>query len=158
MTTATIRPATSEDAAAIHALILDLAEFEKLSSEVVSTPESIRESLFGPKPSAEALLAELEGNPVGFALFFQNFSTFLGRPGIYLEDIYVKTDHRGQGIGKALLLSVTRLARDRECGPHRMERSRLERRCDRLLRIKRSPHHERLAARAARSRGDRGIG
>ncbi len=116
MTTATIRPARAGDAATIHALILGIAEYEKLSSEVVSTPESIRESLFGARPAAEVLLAELGGEAVGFALFFPNYSTFLGRPGIYLEDIFVKTEHRRLGIGKSLFLAVARLAHERGCG------------------------------------------
>ena len=120
----TIRPATPADVPAIHSLIIELADYEKLSSEVASSEQSIRESLFGENPAAEALLAARDDRPVGFALFFQNFSTFLGRPGIYLEDLYVVPQERRSGIGKALLLAVTRLARDRRCG--RMEWSVLD--------------------------------
>ncbi|MCB1095247.1 MAG: GNAT family N-acetyltransferase [Verrucomicrobiae bacterium] len=108
-----IRPAVAADAPAIHALICELADYEKMSADVVSTPEMISDSLAS--GHAEAQLAEIDGAPVGFALFFHNYSTFLGRPGIYLEDLYVQPAHRGCGIGKSLLLSVTDIARERGC-------------------------------------------
>ncbi|MEM7054485.1 MAG: GNAT family N-acetyltransferase [Pseudomonadota bacterium] len=114
-----IRAAEAGDEAQILELILGLAEYEQLADEVKATPAQIAESLFGEHPSAEALLAEWDGEAVGFALFFQNFSTFLGRPGLYLEDLYVREAARGRGIGKALLLHLARLAHERGCG--RME-------------------------------------
>jgi GNAT superfamily N-acetyltransferase len=108
-----IRPAVAADASAIHALICELADYEKMSTDVVSTPGMIGDSLASGQ--AEAQVAEVDGTPVGFALFFHNYSTFLGRPGIYLEDLYVQPDHRGSGIGKSLLLSVTAIACERGC-------------------------------------------
>lgn len=112
----TIRAATEDDAAEIHAMISELAEFEKLSHQVVSTPESIREALFGEKSHVEAIVAELDQLAVGFALFFHNFSTFLGRSGLYLEDVYVRPDYRKRGIGKSLLQELARIAAARKCG------------------------------------------
>jgi GNAT superfamily N-acetyltransferase len=111
-----IRPATSRDVATIARLIRALAEYERLSHAVVFEENKLREYLFGPRPFAEVLLAEEGGRVVGFALFFQNFSTFLGRPGIYLEDLFVEPEHRGQGHGKDLLLALARLAVERDCG------------------------------------------
>jgi GNAT superfamily N-acetyltransferase len=115
-----LRPACPEDLAAIVALIRELAEFEQLSHLVAVTPQSLHPHLFGPKPVAEALVAdvEFEGRPatVAFALFFTNFSTFLGLPGLYLEDLYVQPSHRGRGIGKALLKRLAGLAVERGCG------------------------------------------
>ncbi|MDH3626040.1 MAG: GNAT family N-acetyltransferase [Acidobacteriota bacterium] len=96
--------------------IRELAEFENLRSEVVATEESLRQTLFGPHPYAEVLIAELEDRPVGFALFFHNYSTFLGRPGIYLEDLFVTPDARGAGIGRDLLVRLARIAVERDCG------------------------------------------
>ncbi len=113
---ATIVPATESDIPAIHALIKALAEYERLSHEVVSTEADIRNSLFGPRPYAEVILAKSDGQTVGFALFFHNYSTFLGRPGIYLEDLFVLPDFRSQGIGRALLAALARLAVERGCG------------------------------------------
>ncbi len=110
-----IRPAELADVPAIHTLICELAEFEKLSHAVVSTEDCLRNALFGEKPSAEALVAVASEAPAGFALFFQNYSTFVGKPGIYLEDIYVKESLRGRGIGAALLSSVARIAAQRDC-------------------------------------------
>ena len=102
-----IRPATEADVPLILALIRELAEFERL----------LREALFGARPAAEVLLGfEADGGPMGFALFFQNFSTFLARPGIYLEDLYVRPDKRGRGLGRALLTQLARLAVERGCG------------------------------------------
>ncbi|MDB5289387.1 MAG: family N-acetyltransferase [Phycisphaerales bacterium] len=111
-----IRPATSDDVPLILSLIRGLAEYEKLSHEVVTTEDLLREHLFGPRPAAEVLIAHLSGEAAGFALYFQNFSTFLGRPGIYLEDIYVRPEMRGKGVGKALLREVARVAARRNCG------------------------------------------
>ncbi len=111
-----IRQATENDVPMILSLIRELAEYEHLSHEVVATEGDIRESLFGNHPVAEALIGEHEGVPISFASFFYSFSTFLGRPGIYLEDIYVKPEHRGKGLGRKLLAHVARLARRRNCG------------------------------------------
>ncbi len=93
-----------------------MAEYERLSHEVVATEEVLRESLFGERRVAEALLGYVGGEPAAFALFFHNFSTFLGRPGLYLEDLYVRPEHRGAGVGKALLRRLARLAKERGCG------------------------------------------
>jgi len=112
----TIRPATVADAALVLAFIRDLAEYERLPHEVVATEELLRETLFGPAPGAEVLLAELDGEPAGFALFFHNFSTFLGRRGLYLEDLLVRPAARGRGVGRALLARLAAIARERECG------------------------------------------
>lgn len=111
-----IRPATAEDAPLILSLIHELAEYEKLSHEVVATEETLRETLFGERPFAEVLLAFVGEEPAGFALFFHNFSTFLGKPGIYLEDLYVRPEHRGAGAGRALLSRLARLTVERGCG------------------------------------------
>ena len=111
-----VRKATEDDVPLILSLIRELAEYEKLSHEVVATEAGLRKSLFGERPYAEVLVAEHEGAPAGFALFFHNFSTFLGRPGIYLEDLYVKPEFRGAGIGKELLIHLARLAKRRDCG------------------------------------------
>ena len=111
-----IRAATEDDAAVILALIKELAEYEKLSHEVEATKADIRQSLFGDRPVAETLIGELEGDPIGFALFFYNFSTFLGKPGIYLEDLYVKPDFRSNGFGRKMLAHIARLAKERNCG------------------------------------------
>jgi GNAT superfamily N-acetyltransferase len=111
-----IRPGTEVDVPLILSLIRELAEYERLSHEVVATEEMLRDSLFGERRVAEVLLGHLDGEPAGFALFFHSFSTFLGRPGIYLEDLYVKPEFRGEGVGRALLVHLARLARDRGCG------------------------------------------
>jgi len=111
-----IRAALEEDAPLILQLIKELAEYEKLSHEVVATEDSLRRALFGQRRFAEALIGEVEGEPAGFALFFHNFSTFLGRPGIYLEDLYVRPEFRGSGLGRALLAYLARLALERGCG------------------------------------------
>lgn len=113
---ATLRAARAEDAAEVLRLIRALAEYEKLAHEVVATEAALRETLFGARPAAEVLLAEVHGRPVGLALFFQNYSTFLARPGIYLEDLFVEPAFRGRGLGKALLQAVARLAVQRGCG------------------------------------------
>ena len=111
-----IRPATAEDAPLLLSFIRQLADYEKLSHQVVTDEATLRESLFGGQSGAGALIGLLDGEPAGFALFFQNFSTFLGRPGIYLEDLFVKTDCRGRGVGQALLKHVAREAVRRKCG------------------------------------------
>lgn len=114
--TFTLRPAAVVDLPAIVGLIGELAEFEQLSHMVVVTPDSLHPHLFGPKPVAEAVVAEVAGQVVAFALFFTNFSTFLGKPGLYLEDVYVQPVHRGGGLGKALLRHLAALAVQRGCG------------------------------------------
>ena len=111
-----IRPAVPSDTPTIAALIRDLAEYEHLEHEVVLDEATLHEHLFGPHPYAEVLIAEHDDRAVGFALFFHNFSTFLGRPGIYLEDLFVRPDARGLGLGNGLLVELARLARDRGCG------------------------------------------
>ena len=110
-----LRPAAAGDTALILSYIEGLAEYEKLSHACVATEESLRESLFGARPYAEVILAELDAKPAGFALFFHNYSTFRARPGIYLEDLYVLPELRGQGVGKALLKELARLAVERGC-------------------------------------------
>ena len=110
------RFAAAEDTPLILSFVRELAEYEKLSHEVVATEEALRDSLFGERPFAEVLLTFVEDEPAGFALFFHNFSTFLGKPGIYLEDLYVRPEHRGTGAGRALLARLARLAVERGCG------------------------------------------
>jgi len=112
----TIRPANAGDVAEILRLIRALAEYEKLAEQAVGTEARMRESLFGARPAAEALVAECNGRAVGFALFFTTFSTFLCKPGLYLEDLFVEPEHRGAGIGKALLRRLAGLAVERKCG------------------------------------------
>jgi GNAT superfamily N-acetyltransferase len=111
-----IRPAVAKDADTIAQLIRELARYERLEHEVSMTADDIRRTLFGDQRFAEALLAELDGEAVGLALFFSNYSTFLGRPGLYLEDLFVKPEHRGTGLGKSLLREVARIAVERGCG------------------------------------------
>ena len=111
-----IRPAMEEDAAVILSLIKELAEYEHLSHEVAATENDIRKTLFGERPFAETLIGEYEGLPISFALFFHNFSTFVGKPGIYLEDLYVQPAHRGKGFGSKMLAHIAALARERDCG------------------------------------------
>jgi len=115
----TIRPATEADLGTIEELIRALAAYERMADEVVMDAELLRKGLFGDRPYAEVLIAEVDDEAVGFALFFHNFSTFLGRPGIYLEDLFVKPEHRGSGLGKALLKRLAEIAVERDCG--RME-------------------------------------
>jgi GNAT superfamily N-acetyltransferase len=112
----TLRPATPADLNAIVGLIRELAEFEHLEHLVVVTPESLHPHLFGERPVAEAVVGEVQGAVVAFALFFTNFSTFLGQPGLYLEDLSVQPAHRGAGLGKALLAHLGALAVQRGCG------------------------------------------
>ena len=112
----TIRPATRDDVPLIFTLIRELAEFERLAHEVVGDETLLAEHLFGPRPAAEVLLAFAAEAPAGFALFFQNFSTFLARPGIYLEDLFVRPEFRRHGLGRTLLQNLARLAVERGCG------------------------------------------
>lgn len=115
----TIDKAAEGDAADIHALVRALADYEKLDAACISTVADIDRALFGPHPAAEALIARKSGNSqsaVGFALFFHTFSTFLGRRSLWLEDLFVRPEHRGAGIGRALLTELARIARDRQCG------------------------------------------
>ena len=112
----TITPTTEADLPQILAFIKSLAEYERLADSVVATEDILRRSLFGPRPYAECVIARWNGEPAGFALFFHNFSTFLGRPGIYLEDLFVKPEMRGKGVGRVLLGHLAKLAIERDCG------------------------------------------
>jgi GNAT superfamily N-acetyltransferase len=111
-----IRTATAADVPTIARLIRGLAEYERLTHAVEFSEDNLRRHLFGPRPFAEVLLAEDAGQVVGFALFFHNYSTFRGHPGIYLEDLFVEPEHRGKGHGKALLAALAQLAVERDCG------------------------------------------
>ena len=115
----TIRPATVADVPIILELIRALAEYERAPNDVVATEEILKETLFGKKPAAEVLLLFENKTAVGFAVFFHNFSTWIGRPGLYLEDLFVRPEHRGKGYGRALLMELAKIARERSCG--RME-------------------------------------
>jgi GNAT superfamily N-acetyltransferase len=112
----TIRPATAEEVGVILQFIRDLAKYEHLEHELVATEDTLRERLFGTRQYAEVVFACLEGEPVGFALFFHNFSTFLGQPGIYLEDLYVRPEARRHGVGRRLLAWLAQTAVERGCG------------------------------------------
>jgi GNAT superfamily N-acetyltransferase len=112
----TLRAATVDDVPRILAFIRALADYERLRHEVVATEDGLRGALFGPRPYAEVVLAEDAGVPLGFALFFHTFSTFLGQPGIYLEDLFVVPEARGRGVGRALLAHLARVAEERGCG------------------------------------------
>jgi len=114
-----IRPARLEDVPIILQLIHDLATYERAPDEVTATEQQLVDVLFGERPAAEVLLAFDGESPVGFAVYFYNFSTWLGRAGLYLEDLFVNPDQRGKGYGRALLVELAKIARDRECG--RME-------------------------------------
>lgn len=111
-----IRNAKIEDSELILSLIKDLAEFEKLSDSVVASVDDIRQNVFGENKFIYVLIAEYDNQPVGFALFFHNFSTFVGKPGIYLEDLYVKEEYRNKGIGKKLLQEIAKIAVEKGCG------------------------------------------
>ncbi|HEY6641091.1 GNAT family N-acetyltransferase [Povalibacter sp.] len=111
-----IQPATEADVPTILELIRQLAEFERLSHEVVATEEGLRATLFGARPGAEVVIGRLAGEVVGFALFFPSYSTFLGRPGLYLEDLFVRTKFRGQGYGAQLLGHLARICIERDYG------------------------------------------
>ncbi|MBV9574278.1 MAG: GNAT family N-acetyltransferase [Acidobacteriales bacterium] len=110
-----IRPGTRQDAGLLRTLIAELAEYERLSNEAVITVEDIVRDGFGPQPRFRTLIAEWEGEPAGYACFFGFYSTFQGRPGLHLEDIYVRPEHRGRGIGKRLLSRVSEIALDEGC-------------------------------------------
>ncbi|MGI9244632.1 MAG: GNAT family N-acetyltransferase [Verrucomicrobiales bacterium] len=116
MLQSTVRPATKTDVPAIQAMICELADFEKMSDEVVSSEACLHDALFGDRPCAEAIVAERDGQAVAYALFFINYSTFVGRPGLYLEDVYVKPEHRGIGVGTGMLHALAGIAADRGYG------------------------------------------
>ena len=116
MTTFSIREATADDCELILSFIKALAKYEELSHEVVATAEALRRTLFQEASYAEVILGFEDDNPVGFALFFHNYSTFLARPGLYLEDLFVSPEYRGRGYGKALLQRLAQVAVERECG------------------------------------------
>lgn len=111
-----LRSATVDDVPLILQFINELAEYEKLAHEVTATEELLRANLFGERRTAEVVLAFEGEEPAGFALFFHNFSTFLGKPGIYLEDLFVRPKFRGRGYGKALMMHLARIAQERDCG------------------------------------------
>jgi GNAT superfamily N-acetyltransferase len=111
-----IRPAQPSDVVHIHAMIVELAVFEKLEHMVVATEALLHEGLFGARPACEALVGEENGEVVCFSLFFHNFSTFLTRKGLYLEDLYVRQSHRGKGFGRQMLVRLAQLAVERNCG------------------------------------------
>ncbi len=116
MSDAPIRPATRADIPLILEFIRALADYEKMSDAVEATEAQLAENLFGDSPQAEVLIAEWAGEPAGFALYFHNFSTFRGKRGLYLEDLFVKPEFRGKGIGKALLKKLANIALERDCG------------------------------------------
>lgn len=111
-----LRPASPADVPLILTLIGELAEYELLSHQVVATEELIHQALFGERTYVEVIIAEVENEPAGFALFFHNFSTFLGQPGIYLEDLFVRPVYRGRGVGRMLLEHLAKIAVERNCG------------------------------------------
>ena len=111
-----IEPAGERDVPVILDLIKGLAVYEKLADQVVATEDGLREALFGAKPAAEVIIAYADGEAVGFALFFHNFSTFLGKRGLYLEDLFVRPEWRGRGAGRALLTHLAKIAAERKCG------------------------------------------
>jgi len=115
-TTIKVVAASDRDVPLILQMIRDLAEYERMSDQVVATEAGLREVLFGPRPQAEVLVAYAGERPAGFALFFHNFSTFVGRRGLYLEDLFVKPEFRGLGIGRRLLTELARIAVERNCG------------------------------------------
>jgi GNAT superfamily N-acetyltransferase len=110
-----ILPAEQKDIPLVLAFIRKLAEYERLLEKVVADEDTLRNSLFGSRPAAEVVLAYIENEPVGFAVYFQTFSTFIGRPGIYLEDLFIEPAYRGRGIGNAVLMYLADLTRQREC-------------------------------------------
>ena len=111
-----IKPATQKDTSLILQFIKELADYEKLSYEVVATEETLKQTLFGAQKFAEVVIGYFDDKAVGFALFFHNYSTFQGKPGIYLEDLYVKHEYRGKGFGKSLLIYQAKTAKERNCG------------------------------------------
>lgn len=116
MTNFTIKPATAQDIPLILQFIKELAEYEKLAHEVTATEADLQKTLFGDKPHAEVIIAYEGKAPIGFALFFHSYSTFLGKPGIYLEDLYVRPEYRGKSYGKKLLAHLAKLTKQRDCG------------------------------------------
>ncbi|MCG8419992.1 MAG: GNAT family N-acetyltransferase [Proteobacteria bacterium] len=112
----TLRAATSEDVPLICQFIVELAEYEKLQHQVEVTERDLRETLFGSSPRAEVIIGHFEGQPAAFALFFYTYSTFLGRPGLYLEDLFVRPSQRRRGLGRILLSYLAKLAKERGCG------------------------------------------
>ena len=116
MTDFEIKTARQEDVPLILWFIKELAAYERMADKVVATEDILRASLFGERPAAEVVIGYYRGEPAGFALFFHNFSTFLGQHGLYLEDLFVKPEFRGQGFGRALLSHLAKLAKQRECG------------------------------------------
>ncbi len=116
MTQPVIRSATPDDVGAMFALMVELAEFEKLTHLFIATKEDVHDALFGARPSAEALVATQDDKVVSYALFFHNFSTFLGKRGLYLEDLYVQPSQRGTGLGTLMLKRLAALAVERQCG------------------------------------------
>jgi GNAT superfamily N-acetyltransferase len=119
-----IRPAAPADVPLLFALVCELADYERLRDRVRATEDDLRAALFGPRPYCEAVVAALDGVDVGFALFFHNFSTFAGRPGLYLEDVYVRPAARGCGVGRQIMEHLIQLARARNCA--RMEWAALD--------------------------------
>jgi GNAT superfamily N-acetyltransferase len=115
-TALSIRAVREDELDLVLAFIRELAEYEHLAHQVTATPQDLRAALFGPRPCAEAVFGCIDGQPCGFALFFHNFSTFLGKPGLYLEDLYVRPGARGRGLGSYLLAWLARLALERGCG------------------------------------------
>ena len=115
MSAISIRPAVEADVPLIYQLICELAEYERLTHALTVTPERIHESMFGQRPAAEALIASYEGEPAGYAVYFHNFSTFSGKSGIYLEDLFVRPAMRGRGLGKAMLTRLAGVALERDC-------------------------------------------
>ena len=111
-----IRPATPDDVPLIRQLIAELADYERLAHAAVATDADLRAQLFGERPAAEVLVGEVDGEPAGFALFFHNFSTFLGKRGLYLEDLFVRPAARGVGLGRHLMAALARIAVQRDCG------------------------------------------
>lgn len=116
MNNVTLRFAEERDIPLILSFIKELAEYEKLLDMVTVTEKLLKENLFGKRKYAEIIIAEINGRPAGQALFFHSFSTFLGKPGIYLEDLYVSPEYRGKGIGKSLLMKVIEISKERNCG------------------------------------------
>jgi len=114
--TIVVRPAVREDTGQILAFIRELAEYEQLAHEAVADEAGLAQQLFGPTPRAEVLIAEVDGAAAGFALFFHNFSTFVGKPGLYLEDLFVRPQYRSLGLGKRLMARLAKIALDRDCG------------------------------------------
>ncbi len=147
-----IRPATADDVPLIRQLIAELAAYERLADAAVATDDRLRDQLFGAHPAAEVLIGEVDGEAAGFALFFHNFSTFLGKRGLYLEDLFVRPAFRGAGLGKHLMAALARIAVQRDCG--RFEWSVLDWNAagDRVLSHPGCRRHGRMDRAAARRR------